>query len=113
MAGTSPTTGPFTVAALYHFTRFEDHTAIQRPLLDMCLEVGTKGTLLLAHEGINGTIAGTDNAIAAVLDHIRGLPGCANIEVKFSTADEMPFYRMKVRLKKGRNSLKTTLSVTK
>ncbi len=116
MADTSSVTGPFTVAALYQFTRFDDPPAIQGPLLDACLEVGTKGTLLLAHEGINGTIAGTDNAIAAVLNHIRGLPGCANIEVKFSHADEMPFYRMKVRLKKeivtmGEPDIDPTLSV--
>ena len=48
---------------------------MRAPLLELCESVGVKGTLLLAHEGINGTIAGTDNAIAAVLDHIRSLPG--------------------------------------
>jgi UPF0176 protein len=88
------------VAALYKFTPFGDPAALRAPLLAACEEVGVKGTLLLANEGINGTIAGTDNAIAAVLDHIRQLPGCADTEVKFSHAPEMPFHRMKVRLKR-------------
>jgi UPF0176 protein len=93
-------TKPIQVAALYKFTPFPDPAALRAPLLVACEEVGVKGTLLLAHEGINGTIAGTDNAIAAVLDHIRSLPGCADTEVKFSHAPEMPFHRMKVRLKR-------------
>ncbi|KEO91860.1 hypothetical protein EH31_04090 [Erythrobacter longus] len=91
---------PFTVAALYCFTPFEDPAAIREPLLALCEEAGTKGTLLLAQEGINGTIAGSDNAIGAVLDHIRSLPGCAGTDVKFSYASEAPFARMKVRLKR-------------
>ena len=88
------------VAALYRFTLFEDPAALRAPLLAACEAKGVRGTLLLAHEGINGTIAGTQHAIAAVLDHIRTLPGCAELDVKFSTADEMPFNRMKVRLKR-------------
>ena len=88
------------VAALYHFTRFADHAAIQAPLLALCNAQGIKGTLLLAGEGINGTIAGSDAGIAAVLDHIRALPGCSDLEVKFSRAPAMPFHRMKVRLKR-------------
>ncbi|WP_427969546.1 rhodanese-related sulfurtransferase [Altererythrobacter sp.] len=91
---------PVTVAALYQFTPFEDHVALREPLLALCEEVGTKGTLLLASEGINGTIAGSENAIAQVLAHIRALPGCAGLEVKFSHAETMPFHRMKVRLKR-------------
>lgn len=91
---------PITVAALYRFTPFAEHTALKEPLLAACNEAGVKGTILLAHEGINGTIAGTERGIAAVLDHIRTLPGCTELEVKYSTATEMPFYRMKVRLKR-------------
>ena len=60
----------------------------------------SKGTLLLAHEGINGTIAGPREGVDAVLDHIRGLPGCADLDWKESTATSMPFGRMKVRLKR-------------
>jgi UPF0176 protein len=90
----------FCVAALYQFTRFDDPDAIRGPLLAACEANGVMGTLLLANEGINGTIAGSDEGIAAVLRHIRTIPGCADIEVKFSRAREMPFLRMKVRLKK-------------
>ncbi|MEM7689938.1 MAG: rhodanese-related sulfurtransferase [Pseudomonadota bacterium] len=88
------------VAALYRFTRFADHAALKAPLLALCEAEGIKGTILLAPEGINGTIAGSPEAIATVLDHIRTLPGCSELEVKFSTATDMPFYRMKVRLKR-------------
>ena len=91
---------PLTVAALYRFTRFDDPAALQAPLEGVCRANGVRGTLLLAGEGINGTIAGTEPAIAAVLDHIRALPGCAALDVKFSTAAAMPFHRMKVRLKR-------------
>ena len=65
----------YTVAALYHFTRFDDPAALQRPLLDLCKSSGIMGTLLLAKEGINGTIAGDRAGIDAVLAHVRALPG--------------------------------------
>lgn len=94
-----PANLPICVAALYRFTPFADHAALQAPLLAACRAQSVKGTLLLAHEGINGTIAGSDAGIAVVLDHIRGLPGCADLDVKFSRAPAMPFHRMKVRLK--------------
>lgn len=90
----------FTVIALYKFTPFENPESLQGPLANMCGTHGVKGTLLLAREGINGTIAGSRAGIGAVLEHIRSLPGCANIEWKESTSDEMPFPRMKVRLKR-------------
>jgi UPF0176 protein len=89
-----------TIAALYRFTPFENPAALREPLLAACREHGVKGTLLLAYEGINGTIAGDKAGIAAVLDHIRSLPGCAEFDVKHSIAAEMPFNRMKVRLKR-------------
>lgn len=92
--------GSFLVAALYHFARFERFADIRDPLQALCEEKGVKGTLLLAREGINGTIAGTDAAIAAVLSFIRALPEFANLEHKESRASKMPFLRMKVRLKK-------------
>ncbi|MFC7705874.1 rhodanese-related sulfurtransferase [Plastorhodobacter daqingensis] len=89
-----------TVAALYHFTRFPDPAALRGPLLQCCETAGVRGSLLLAREGINGTIAGTRAGIDAVLDHVRALPGCAALEWKESPAPAMPFGRMKVRLKK-------------
>ena len=88
------------VAALYHFARFPDPAALQAPLRELCLAQGVRGSLLLATEGINGTIAGTRAGIDAVLAHIRALPGCADLEWKESPAATMPFGRMKVRLKR-------------
>ena len=96
----------YTVAALYRFASFDDPAALRQPLLDLCMDEGIKGTLLLAREGINGTIAGTVDGIAAVIDHIRALPDCAGLEVKYSAAANMPFQRMKVRLKKEIVTLK-------
>ncbi|SDD98916.1 UPF0176 protein [Paracoccus isoporae] len=89
-----------TVAALYHFTRFPEPEALKAPLAKTACANGVRGTLLLAPEGINGTIAGTRQGIDAVLDHIRTLPGCADLDWKESAAAEMPFGRMKVRLKR-------------
>jgi UPF0176 protein len=90
----------FTVAALYHFTKVDDPAAFRGPLLGLCEAGGVKGSLLLAHEGINGTIAGPREGIDAVLAHIRGLPGFDRLEWKESHAAEMPFGRLKVRLKR-------------
>ena len=87
------------IAALYHFTRFDDPAALRGPLLDLCLANGVKGTLLLAREGLNGTIAGPREGIDAVIAHLRALPGCAGLEWKEATAEAMPFGRMKVKLK--------------
>ncbi len=94
------TPAPFTIAALYRFAPFPDPAVLRQPLLDLCKAQGVKGTILLATEGVNGTIAGSDGAIAAIITHIRTLPGCADLDVKYSHATEMPFYRMKVILKK-------------
>jgi UPF0176 protein len=91
---------PIRVVALYRFTPFPDCDAIRGPLALACCAHGIRGTLLLAHEGINGTIAGDDAAIDHVLAHIRALPGCAGIDVKESRAPKMPFHRMKVRIKR-------------
>jgi UPF0176 protein len=91
---------PLSVAALYRFARFEDCASMRAPLERLCREHGIRGTLLLAPEGINGTIAGTHAGIANVLDAIRALPDCADVDVKLSTASTMPFHRMKVRLKR-------------
>lgn len=90
----------FTVAALYKFTPFPDPAALKGPLAAVACSNGVKGTLLLAREGINGTIAGTREGIDAVLAHVRALPGCEDLEWKESAASEMPFARMKVRLKR-------------
>ncbi len=88
------------VAALYHFARFDDPHALRDPLRQSCAAHGIKGTLLLAQEGINGTIAGSETGIEAIIAQIRDLPGCAALDVKYSHAEDMPFYRMKVMVKR-------------
>ena len=89
----------YCVAALYHFTRLSDFEQLKAPLLDLCNMFEIKGTLLMAREGINGTVAGTDKAISELLNFLRADPRLANLEHKESRAIDMPFYRMKVRLK--------------
>ncbi len=99
--GQKPYAAPMlTVAALYHFTRLSDPASLRPGLLEVCLAHGVKGTLLLAGEGINGTIAGTGQAIAAVLSHLRAWPGCQGLEWQESPANSMNFGRMKVRIKR-------------
>ena len=88
------------VAALYHFTKFSDYKKLQDPLRKICNSEGIKGSLLIAYEGINGTISGSRSGIDAVLKHIRSMPGCSDLEHKESFASEIPFKRMKVKLKK-------------
>ncbi|MEW9918078.1 rhodanese-related sulfurtransferase [Marimonas sp. MJW-29] len=90
----------YTIAALYHFTRFEDPAALKPALLELCVAQDVKGTLLLAKEGVNGTIAGPRAGIDAVLAHLRALPGCADLEWKEATSETPPFPRMKVRIKR-------------
>lgn len=89
----------FTVAALYRFARFDDPEAIAAALRVLCVELGTCGTLIVAVEGINGTVAGSAEAIATLVAHIRALPDCADTDVKYAQADAAPFARMKVKVK--------------
>ncbi|MEQ1687474.1 MAG: rhodanese-related sulfurtransferase [Sphingopyxis sp.] len=90
----------YTIAALYQFAPFDDPAEMRAPLYDLCIAQRVRGTLLLAAEGINGTIAGSADGIAAVVAHVRALPGCAGLDVKYSHAKAAPFRRMKVRLKR-------------
>lgn len=95
---------PLKVAALYQFVPLPDFRELREPLRAQCVALGLKGTLLLAAEGINGTIAGEVSAIDTFIAGLRDgeLFGgrLNNLELKFSTAEAMPFQRMKVRLKK-------------
>ena len=90
----------YTIAAFYRFTPVGDAAALRSELkqklacLDLC------GTLLIAPEGINGTLAGTESAIDALLSHLFAEFGLPRAEVKFSTAAEKPFNRLKIRLKR-------------
>ena len=90
----------YAVSALYKFVDLPDFREIQKPLLDQCLENGIIGTLLLAPEGINGTIAGPEAGMHILLASLRSDPRFEDLEVKHSHASEKPFHRMKVRLKK-------------
>ncbi|MBT3559321.1 MAG: rhodanese-related sulfurtransferase [Rhodospirillales bacterium] len=89
----------YLVAALYKFVRLDDFEALQQPLLQKCKDEDVMGTLLLAREGINGTIAGPEKGIRAVLAYLRAEPRLSALEHKESWASEAPFLRMKVRLK--------------
>ncbi|MES2754749.1 MAG: rhodanese-related sulfurtransferase [Pseudomonadota bacterium] len=88
------------VAAFYCFSRLPDPAALRTPLLAACQDHVIRGTILLATEGVNGTIAGSEHAVEAILAHLRALPGCANLAVRRSTAVTPPFHRLKVRLKR-------------
>jgi len=88
------------VAALYKFASLPDYRERQPALLDCCVKQGLYGTLLLAEEGINGTVAGTRAGIDALIAFLRADPRLAALEHKESYADAMPFTRMKVKLKK-------------
>ncbi|WP_017670689.1 rhodanese-related sulfurtransferase [Blastomonas sp. AAP53] len=91
---------PLTVAALYHFAAIPDPHAVRDPIRALCETHGLCGTLLLAGEGINGTVGGAASGVAALIGHIRSLPGFGDIEVKYSGAHSPPFRRMKVRVKR-------------
>ena len=89
-----------TVAAFYQFTRFPDPEGLRPAVLAAAVEHGIRGTILLAGEGINGTIAGPKSAVDAVLSKLRALPGCKALRVQESQSETQPFGRMKVRLKR-------------
>lgn len=87
------------VCALYRFVSLSNHEAIQTPLLNILNENQVKGTLLLASEGINGTIAGKEDSIENVLNWLKSDPRLAKLTTKLSFNTENPFYRTKVKLK--------------
>ena len=88
------------VAALYKFVSLPDFIALREPLYNYCADQQIKGTLLLAVEGINGTIAGSREGIDNVLAYLRADSRFADLEHKESYVDELPFLRLKVKLKK-------------
>ena len=87
------------IAALYKFVRLANYEALREPLQTVCHQYGVKGILLLAREGINGTIAGKSDGLHAVLNSLKAIQGLEDLEWKTSYSDHMPFLRMKVRLK--------------
>ena len=88
------------VCALYHFVRIEDCKTLRQDLLDLMLAQQIRGTLLVAHEGINGTVAGSREAIDQLLEHLNSDHRFKGLEYKESLTDEMPFLRSRVKLKK-------------
>ncbi len=90
----------FIVAALYKFVNLDDYVSLRAPLQARCEALGISGTLLLANEGINGTIAGTRANIDAILAYLRSDTRLADLTHKESFAEAQPFHRMKVKLKK-------------
>ena len=97
---TPPSDAPYLVSALYKFVRLDDYEALRAPLLTMCKRHAIKGTLLLAREGLNGTLCGSHDAIAALMAHFQKDPRLADIQPKYSLAAAPAFHRMKVRLKR-------------
>jgi UPF0176 protein len=95
---------PYEVAAFYQFAALPDFRGLREPLRSVCADLGLKGSVLLAHEGINGTLAGSAEAITALVEELRrgALFGgrLDNLELKFSQALAIPFQRLKIRLKK-------------
>ena len=95
---------PYQVAAFYQFAALPDFRELRAPLRAICAELELKGSVLLAEEGINGTLAGAPDAIDILVGQLRGAAlfggRLNNLELKFSHAATMPFQRLKVRLKK-------------
>src|SRR5450432_1612246 len=95
---------PYQVAAFYQFAALPDFRELREPLRAACAGLGLKGSVLLAHEGINGTLAGSADAIGQLIQALRNSDlfdgRLDNLELKFSGASAMPFQRLKIRLKK-------------
>jgi len=94
----------YRVAAFYQFAALPDFRELREPLRALCASLDLRGSVLLAHEGINGTLAGSDEGIAALVEALQHGPlfggRLDGLELKYSTAEAMPFLRLKVRLKK-------------
>ena len=88
------------VAALYKFVEINDLLSLQDNLYNICEENNIMGTILIADEGINGTISGKHNEIKETISSLKNDDRFSNIEIKYSSTDKQPFHRMKVRLKK-------------
>ena len=90
----------YQVVALYKFATLDNFEKMRKPLFSLCVERRVTGTLLLAYEGINGTIAGTQSDVETVLNYLRQDKRLSDIDYKVSVSETNPFLRMKVKLKK-------------
>lgn len=91
---------PIVIAALYRFVQLDNYKSLRQPLLQLMLDNQVRGTLLLAAEGINGTVAGSEQGVENLLDYLRRDDRLHDFDCKFSFDDEMPFYRSRVKLKR-------------
>ena len=87
------------VAAFYQFADLDDFVSLRQPLQARCEELGLMGTILLAHEGINGTVAGSEQGIKHLFDRLRKDPRLSALQYKKSWTGSQPFHRMKIKLK--------------
>ncbi|MDH3218496.1 MAG: rhodanese-related sulfurtransferase [Gammaproteobacteria bacterium] len=91
---------PILIAALYRFVRLDNFESLRQPLLRVMLDNRVRGTLLLAAEGINGTVAGSAKGIENLLEYLRRDPRLRDLDCKLSYDEEIPFYRSRVKLKR-------------
>jgi len=94
--GSSP---PVRIAAFYRFTAMADLPALRRALLGLAEAAGVRGTILLAEEGVNGTISGPEAGVQQLLARLRQCPGLEGLEARFSAAASPSFHRLKVRIR--------------
>jgi UPF0176 protein len=99
-------TNNITISAFYHFCNLKNYKELKEPLLEFCNEHNLKGTILLAHEGINSTISGSDESIKLLHDYLRAINGLELLQTKESYNNNQPFKRIKVLLKKEIVTLK-------
>ncbi len=100
MTAPLPSSDPTTmIVALYRFARIADPEALRVRLETLCRRVGLRGTLLIASEGVNGTMAGPRGGVRDLITALEAEPGVAPLELKYATADGPPFHRLKVRVK--------------
>ena len=93
-------TTPIVIAAMYRFVRLDDYVELRDPLLQCLLDNELRGTLLLAREGLNGTVAGSREGIDALLDYLRADERLRDLDCKFSYDESVPFLRARVKLKR-------------
>jgi UPF0176 protein len=93
-------TSPVVIATFYRFVRLDNFAELRDPLLRVMLDNQVRGTILLAAEGINGTVAGSRSAIEHLLEYLRQDDRLRDFDCKLSFDDEMPFYRSRVKLKR-------------
>jgi len=91
---------PIVIAALYRFVQLDNFESLRQPLLQLMLDNQVRGTLLLAAEGINGTVAGSEQGVENLLEYLRQDPRLRDFDCKLSFDEEMPFYRSRVKLKR-------------